>query len=157
MSAVTDPVVGSYETKVSIREEDAGAIVAIVKKLASSWAEGDAAALSELYAVDALVALPGDVFLRGRSEIRDWMADALDGKWKGTQVLGVPLEIRYLTDDTIVMFSQGGAYKPGESEVSVDDAIRGLWVFAKKNGEWTISAYENTPVRATIPLAQAGR
>ncbi|MFI0369912.1 SgcJ/EcaC family oxidoreductase [Actinomadura sp. 1N219] len=154
---ISTSAVRSYETKISVRQEDAAAILSIVKRLAASWGDSDADTLAKLYADDALVALPGDVFLRGRGEIRDWMAGAFGGKWKGTQVLGVPLELRYLGDGLIVMFSHGGAYKPGAAEVTADDSIRGLWVFAERDGEWTIVAYENTPVRATIPLAQAGR
>jgi uncharacterized protein (TIGR02246 family) len=105
---------------------------------------------------DATVALPGDTYLRGRQAIRDWMARAFEGKWRGTRVLGRPLEIKYVNDDIIVMFSQGGAYRPGETEVSADDAIRGMWVFTRQGPGWTIIAYENTPVRATIPLSGAG-
>jgi uncharacterized protein (TIGR02246 family) len=156
MAATTTPTVRTYEAEISIRENDAAAVISIVKSLSASWAKGDADTLSRLYAEDATVALPGDTYLRGRRAIRDWMARAFEGKWRGTRVLGQPLEIKYVNDDIIVMFSQGGAYRPGETEVSADDAIRGMWVFARQGPGWTISAYENTPVRATIPLSGVG-
>ena len=156
MAATTTPTVRTYEAEISIRENDAAAVISIVKSLSASWAKGDADTLSRLYAEDATVALPGDTYPRGRRAIRDWMARAFEGKWRGTRVLGQPLEIKYVNDDIIVMFSQGGAYRPGETEVSADDAIRGMWVFARQGPGWTISAYENTPVRATIPLSGVG-
>lgn len=134
------------------KTDDEQALRSIVQSLATSWASNDADTLSRLYAEDASVVLPGDTYLRGREQIRTWMASAFEGKWKGTHVLGVPLELRYLNNDIIVMISQGGAYQPGATEVSPDDAIRGMWVFTRAGDGWTITAYENTPVRAAIPI-----
>lgn len=139
-------------TSAPIAVEDEAALRSVVQRLAKSWAQNDADALSELYAEDATVVLPGDTYLKGRPQIRSWMASAFAGKWKGTHVLGMPMEIRYIRDDVCLMISQGGAYGPGASEVSADDAIRGIWVFVKRGKDWIITAYENTPVRATIPV-----
>lgn len=139
----------------SVRPEDAAALQGIVKSLSESWARQDADTLAQLYAEDASVVLPGDTYLKGRQAIRDWMANAFATKWNGTQVLGLPLELRYASSDVCVMVSQGGAYRPGASEVSVDDAIRGMWVFLRRETGWTITAYENTPLRAVIPIPTA--
>jgi uncharacterized protein (TIGR02246 family) len=133
------------------------ALRAVVQSLATSWALGDADTLSDLYAEDASVVLPGDTYLKGRPAIRAWMKAAFDGKWKGTHVLGIPVEMNYVRDDVCVLISQGGAYKPGATEVSVDDAIRGLWVFVREDSGWTIAAYENTPLRAPIAIPGASR
>lgn len=150
--ATASPTVMRIAPNFSIRDEDGAALLAIVRRLSASWANNDADTLSQLYAEDASVVLPGDTYLKGRPAIRDWLAAAFEGKWKGTHVLGVPLEIRYINDETIVMVSHGGAYRAGASEVSVDDAIRGMWLFIKQGAEWVITAYENTPVQATIPI-----
>lgn len=142
---------------IAVRQDDADAIRDIVRRLATAWAHNDADTLSLLYDEQATVALPGDVYLKGRQEIRDWLAEAFDTKWKGTHVLGMPLEIRYVRDDICVMFSHGGAYLPGAAEVPVEHAIRGFWLFIKYDTGWTIDAYENTPVQATIPIPDAAR
>ncbi len=36
-------------------------------------------------------------------------------KWKGTDCLGQPLELKQLSDDIVVLSSQGGAYQPATS------------------------------------------
>jgi uncharacterized protein (TIGR02246 family) len=156
MTIIDPPIALPRAVSVSVSAEDAAAVREIVTTLAKSWAQNDADTLAGLYAEDATVALPGDTYLKGRPEIRAWMAAAFEGKWKGTHVLGIPLEIRYV-NDIILMFSHGGAYQPGASEVSVDDSIRGIWVFTRQGSGLTIAAYENTPVRATIPIPDAAR
>jgi uncharacterized protein (TIGR02246 family) len=144
-----DPMTSSTAT---VTDTDVGAIKAIVRRLAESWAAGDADTLAGLYAEDATVVLPGNPPARGREAIRQFMAGALAGKWKDTHVLGVPLELKPIREDVVVLVSEGGAYQPGTSAVSDSDAIRGLWVFVKQDDEWTIAAYENTPVGQPIPL-----
>lgn len=140
----------------AVRPDDAAAVQEIVRRITMSWNENDADSLCTVYADDASVVLPG-AQLKGQKNIREWMAQAFDGKWKGTHVIGQPLELRYLRDDVLLMISQGGAYLPGSSEVPVENAIRGIWVFIKENGEWTITGYGNTPVRAPIPLPDTHR
>jgi uncharacterized protein (TIGR02246 family) len=157
MTTIDSPTVLPRTASFSITAEDAAAVREIVTTLASSWARNDADTLAQLYAEDANVVLPGDTYLKGRAEIRDWMGAAFEGKWRGTHVLGVPLEIRYVAEGVCLMISHGGAYQPGASEVSVDDAIRGIWVLVRQGSGWTIAAYENTPVRATIPIPDAAR
>jgi uncharacterized protein (TIGR02246 family) len=135
----------------AVRPEDAAAVHEIVQRLTVAWDAGDADALSGVYAEDASIILPG-AHLRGRPAIRDWMAAAFDGKWKGTQVLGQPLELRYLADGLMMLISQGGAYPPGATEVPVEHAIRGIWLFAKQGTRWIVTAYGNTPAHTAIPL-----
>lgn len=158
MTAPTAPKARPRTPVISIRPDDAMAIKDIVRRLSAAWADNDADTLSLLYAEQATVALPGgDVYLKGRKEIRDWLAEAFETKWKGTHVLGMPLEIRYIRDDIIVMFSHGGAYLPGAAEVPVEHAIRGFWLFLKYDTGWIIDAYENTPVEATIAIPDETR
>ncbi|GAB3971221.1 SgcJ/EcaC family oxidoreductase [Plantactinospora veratri] len=139
-----------------VRPEDEKAVRDIVARITGAWNENNADELSTVYSEDASIVLPG-AHLKGRPAIRDWMAEAFDGKWKGTHVLGAPLELRYIRDDVMLLLSQGGAYPPGATEVPVEHAIRGIWVFVKQDGEWTITGYGNTPVRAPIPLPDGPR
>jgi uncharacterized protein (TIGR02246 family) len=135
----------------TVRPEDAAAVREAVKRITVTWQQQDAEKFAEVYAEDATVVLPG-VFLKGRAEIRDAMAEQFQGKWKGTQVLGQPLEMRYLGEGMLLLVSEGGAYPAGATEVSIDHAIRGFWFFVKRDSQWLVHAYGNTPAQKTIPL-----
>ncbi|MBV1856328.1 SgcJ/EcaC family oxidoreductase [Catellatospora tritici] len=138
-----------------VSAEDKASVLKFIQKITESWNANEAEPLCEVYADDASVVLPGAI-LKGRPAITDWMAAAFAGKWKGTHVLGHPLEYRYIRDDVLLVVSHGGAYMPGDTEVPVHFAIRGMWVFIKDNpdDEWIITAYANTPVYATIELPE---
>lgn len=134
-----------------VRAEDAAAFQEIIQRLTASWQANDPDTLSMCYSEDASIILPG-AHLKGRTAIREFMAQALATKWKGTHVYGVPLEMRYLSEDVALLISHGGAYPPGATEVPEEHAIRGLWIFGKQDGRWIITSYGNTPVRAPIPM-----
>lgn len=137
-----------------IKAEDKAAIIEIVQRITDAWKEQDPSVLSTVYTEDVSIVLPG-AHLKGRAACEEWMGQAFATKWKDTEVLGQPLEMRYLKDDVILMLSHGGAYAPGSKEVSVEHAIRGIWVFIKQDGKWIITGYGNTPVRGTIPIPGA--
>jgi uncharacterized protein (TIGR02246 family) len=140
----------------AIRPEDGAAVQEIIQRITLGWNANDADSMSTVYAEDASVALPGAT-IKGRPAIREWMAAAFAGKWKGTHVLGSPEELRYISDDVMLLVSKGGAYPPGATEVPVEHAIRGMWFFVKRNDEWLVHAYTNTPVQQTIPLPDSHR
>lgn len=139
-----------------VRPEDAAAVKELVQRITVSWAEGDADTLVTVYSQDASIVLPGAT-LKGRPEARDWMAQAFAGKWKNTKVLGSPKELRYISEDMMLLVSEGGAYPPGATEVPVEHAIRGMWLFIRCDGQWLIHAYANTPVGNSIPLPDSVR
>ena len=135
----------------AVRQEDAEAVRGVVQKITASWRDQDAGRMAEVYAEDATIVLPG-TYLKGRAAIRDAMAAQFQGKWNGTQVLGKPLELRYLGEDMILLVSEGGAYPPGATEVPLEHAIRGFWFFVKRDSRWLVHAYGNTPAQQTFPL-----
>lgn len=135
----------------TVRPEDLAAVQALIAQITTAWNANDAEALCTVYAEDASVVLPGAI-LKGRPDTEAWMAGAFEGKWKGTHVLGHPIELRYIREDIMLLISHGGAYYPGDEEVPERFAIRGIWVFVKNDGEWLIHGYGNTPVFDTIPL-----
>jgi uncharacterized protein (TIGR02246 family) len=146
----------SPEITSSVSTADEAAVRAIIERITVAWNANDAASLCTVYADDASIVLPGAI-LKGRPAIEEWMAGAFDEKWKGTHVLGHPIELRYIRDDIMLLTSHGGAYLPGDTEVPVHFAIRGIWMFIKSDGEWLIHGYGNTPVYDTIPLPETHR
>ena len=137
----------------NVAPEDVAAMSDVVARITAAWNANDAATLCAVYADDATVVLPGAI-LKGREAIEKWMTEAFEGKWKGTHVLGHPLELRYLAEDVMGLASHGGAYNPGDTEVPTHFAIRGAWVFIKRDGEWLVHFYANTPVYDTIVLPE---
>jgi uncharacterized protein (TIGR02246 family) len=92
--------------------------------------------------------LPG-VFRKGRDEIRSFMAAAFAGPYEGTRVSGQPLQIKHLGETAALVITQGGVSPAGAAEVPQDQQIRATWVVVRQGTDWFITAYQNTPTRAT--------
>lgn len=129
-------------------DADAGAIAALTQQVSTAWAKGDADTFADVFVEDGTMILAG-CFCRGKDEIRDYMAKAFAGPYKGTQVTGTPLGIRALGPDVAILLSDGGIIAAGEDEVSEDSAIRASWTAARQDdGSWLLAAYQNTPRNA---------
>ena len=139
-----------------VRPKDADAVRELVRRIVAAWREQNAEKFSLVYAPDASVILPGGV-AKGRAEIRTYMAEAFRGKWQGTEVLGVPRELRYLDEagQVVLLVSEGGAYPSGAAEVPAENAIRAMWFFVKRGGEWAVDSYANTPLGRVVPVPVA--
>ncbi len=137
-----------------VKPADQAAVLELVQRVVKSWKAHDANTLSSVYTDDVSMILPG-VHVKGRDTVEKFMTEAFASKWKGTEVIGVPLELRYLSDDVIMLLSQGGAYPPGSKEVPETGAIRAMWIFVKHGDGWAIAAYGNTPTLAAFPIPGA--
>lgn len=125
-------------------DSDAGAIAALTQKLVAGWANGDADSIADLFVEDGTLILAG-TFCNGREEVRDYFTKAFEGKYQGTQVTGTPISIRPLGPDTAILLSQGGVLEAGETEVSAAAAIRASWLVVRRDAQWQLAAYQNTP------------
>ncbi|MDM4719647.1 SgcJ/EcaC family oxidoreductase [Micromonospora sp. WMMA1363] len=119
-------------------------IASLTQKVMAAWAYHDADGFADLFVEDGTMILAG-VYRNGREEIREYLTEAYQGRYKGTQVTGKPLSVRSLGPDSAVLLSYGGVLEPGESEVSSRGAVRASWVVVKRDGEWRLAAYQNTP------------
>jgi uncharacterized protein (TIGR02246 family) len=119
------------------------AVAAVTQRVVSAWAAHDATAFAQVFAADATLVLPG-LFRKGREEIRAHMSAAFKGPYKGTQVTGAPLDLRFLGRNVAVIVTQGGVLAPGETEVAGARAIRATWVVVKRDGHWQLAAYHNS-------------
>jgi len=126
-------------------DADAAAIAALTQKVVAAWAYQDADTFASVFADDGTMILAG-VYCEGRDQVRAHMAEAFEGRYKGTQVTGKPISIRFLGPDTAILLSQGGVLQAGETEVSEDSAIRASWLAVRQDdGQWRLAAYQNTP------------
>jgi uncharacterized protein (TIGR02246 family) len=132
------------ETPAQLSDGDKVAIASLTQRVIAAWAYQDADAFAEVFTEDGTMILPG-LYRKGRAEIRDYMATAFAGIYKGTQVTGKPLDMRPLGRDAAVLLSLGGVLQPGDSEVSAAEAIRAAWVVVKNDGQWQLAAYQNSP------------
>ncbi|ONI89740.1 DUF4440 domain-containing protein [Saccharothrix sp. ALI-22-I] len=129
---------------------DQAAIAALTQKVIAAWAYHDADAFAGVFTEDGTMILPG-VYKKGRDEIRAFLVESFAGNYKGTQVTGRPLEIRFFTPDSGVLITQGGVLGPGETEVSDAQSIRASWTVVKRDGSWHLASYQNTPAKHQLP------
>lgn len=133
----------SLQDAPSTSDEQRAAAAKAPQRIVAAWADNDADAFAAACTEDATMLLPGDVYLKSREEIREFMATAYAGPYKGTRVTGQPINLKFLGDDVGVVITQGGVLMPGETEVSREQAIRATWVLRKRGDDWLVSAYHN--------------
>jgi uncharacterized protein (TIGR02246 family) len=134
-------------------EADQAAIAALTQKVVASWAYQDAEGFASVFVDDGTMILAG-CYCEGRAEIESYMAEAFTGRYKGTQVVGKPLSMRFLSKDIAILLSLGGVLESGATEVDRDSAIRASWLAARQDdGQWRLVAYQNTP---RYPAATGG-
>ncbi|WP_194919633.1 SgcJ/EcaC family oxidoreductase [Catenulispora rubra] len=131
-------------TSQTLTEQDRAAAAAVPARIIEAWARNDAAAFGEIFTEDGTMILPG-VFRQGREEISAFMAEAFTTFLKGTRVTGAPIAIKPLGADTVLLITAGGVLHAGDKEVTAERAIRASWLLARRDGEWLLTAYQNSP------------
>lgn len=137
-----DQLASYYGKFTSPREKEA---LSVPLQLVAAWSRNDAAAVADVFVEDGVMILPGDVYKRGREEIRAFMAAAYAGPFKGTGVTGHPVDVRFVADDVAVVRTHGGPLAPGATEIAPELAVRSTWVLVKRDDKWSLAAYQNSP------------
>jgi uncharacterized protein (TIGR02246 family) len=131
------------------RTADEAAIQAVLVDSYKAWEAGDADGMVADYTTDATAILPGSL-RDGRDAIRESMALAFEGPLKGSSTVNKQLSIRFLGRDAAVVISESGILFAGQTEVPDAGKVNATWVFEKRDGQWLIAAYHNSPVLAPV-------
>jgi uncharacterized protein (TIGR02246 family) len=85
-----------------------------------------------------------------RDAVRENMALAFEGPLKGSSTYNKQLSLRFVGRDAAIVVSESGILFAGETEVPDTDTgkVNATWVFEKRDGQWLIAAYHNSPVLA---------
>jgi uncharacterized protein (TIGR02246 family) len=129
------------------RAQDEAAIQAVLDDSYNAWEAGDADGMVARYTGDATAIMTGS--LRGsRDGIRESMALGFAGPLKGSSTSNKQVSLRFVGRDAAIVVSESGILFAGETEVPDTRKVNATWVFEKRDGQWLIAAYHNSPVLA---------
>ena len=131
----------------SDRAQDEAAIQAVLVDSYKAWETGDADGMVANYTADATAIMPGSL-RDSRDVIRGSMASAFAGPLKDTSTWNKQLSIRFVGRDAAIVVSESGILFPGQTKVPDAAKVNATWVFEKRDGQWLIAAYHNSPARA---------
>jgi uncharacterized protein (TIGR02246 family) len=130
------------------RAEDVAAIQAVLVDSYKAWEAGDADGMVANYTADATAIMTGSL-RDSRDVIRQNMALGFAGPLKGSSTYNKRLSIRFLGRDGAIVINESAILFAGETEVTDDShKVNATWVFEKREGQWLIAAYHNSPVLA---------
>ncbi len=126
-------------------DADRRAVLSVIKAVYVAWEANDADEFVAVYLDDATVVQPG-IYKKDREEIRSTMAAAFGGPLKGSRVIDTPQDVRFVNDETAIVVSEGGIIFAGETTCPPDRMVRATWTVAKRDGQWSVAAYHNSPL-----------
>ncbi len=129
------------------RAEDAAAIQAVLVDSYKAWEAGDADGMVANYTADATAIMTGSL-RDSRDAIRDNMALAFAGPLKDTSTYNKQLSLRFVGRDAAIAVSESAIMLAGQTEVPDAAKVNATWVFERRDGQWLIAAYHNSPVLA---------
>ncbi len=129
------------------RAADVAAIKAVLVDSYKAWEAGDAVGMVADYTADATAIMTGSL-RDSRDVIRDGMALAFAGPLKDTSTYNKQLSLRFIGSDAAIVVSESGILFAGQTEVPDAAKVNATWVLEKRDGQWLIAAYHNSPVLA---------
>jgi len=129
------------------RAEDQGAIEDVLVDSYNAWKAGDANGMVANYTSEATAIMTGSL-RDNRDVIRENMALAFEGPLKGSSTYNKQLSLRFVGRDAAIVVSESGILFAGETELPETRKVNATWVFERRDGQWLIAAYHNSPVVA---------
>jgi len=132
------------------RAEDQAAIQAVLDASYDAWKAGDADAMVADYTEDATAIMTGSL-RESRDMIRENMALAFAGPLRDTSTFNNQRSLRFVGENAAIAVSESGILFAGQTEVPDAAKVNATWVLEKRDGQWLIAAYHNSPVLTTAP------
>ena len=132
------------------RAHDEAAIQAVLVESYKAWEAGDADGMVADYTPDATAIMPGSL-RDSRDVIRHTMAVAFEGPLKGSSTYNQLVSLRFVGRDAAIVVSESGILFGGATEVPDAGKVNATWVFEKRDDQWLIAAYHNSPMLAPAP------
>jgi uncharacterized protein (TIGR02246 family) len=129
------------------RAQDRAAIEAVLIDSYQAWEAGDAAGMVANYTEDATAIMTGSL-RDSRDVIRESMALGFAGPLKGSSTLSKQLSLRFVGSDAAIVVSESGILFAGDTEIADTGKVNATWVLEKRDGQWLIAAYHNSPLLA---------
>ncbi|MER5353157.1 SgcJ/EcaC family oxidoreductase [Kitasatospora sp. NPDC002551] len=126
------------------RAEDVAAIEAVLADSYKAWEAGDADRMVANYTEDATAIMTGS-FRDSRDVIRENMAFAFAGPLKGSSTSNKQISLRFLGQDAAILVSESAILFGGQTEAPEEGKVTATWVLEKRDGQWLIAAYHNSP------------
>ena len=117
---------------------------ALYRQILAAWNAADAAAFGALFREDGEVIGFDGSRMAGQRVIRDELtaifADHATGRY-----VGIPRDVRPLGADAGILHARSGVVPAGATEAQPDlNAVQSL-VAERRNGDWRVVLYQNTP------------
>jgi uncharacterized protein (TIGR02246 family) len=141
-SAMSQP---SDQTQESL-SIDGIAVSNLYRGLLESWNKRSASDFAALFFEDGSVVGFDGSQMNGRAEIESTLSQIFSDH-ETNPYIGKIKEVRLLTPDTAVLRAIGGMIPAGQSDINPAlNTIQSLTA-AKKEGQWNIALYQNTPAQ----------
>ncbi|MDG4766928.1 SgcJ/EcaC family oxidoreductase [Solwaraspora sp. WMMD406] len=128
-------------------DPDERAALTVPMRIQAAWAANDADAFADLFAENGSLLMRDDQ-LTSREEIREFMSKAFAGPHRGARVKGWPIEITFLSDEAVMVVTEGGIIHAGESDIAPENLIRACWVIAKRpDGRLELMSHQSSPIK----------
>jgi uncharacterized protein (TIGR02246 family) len=127
--------------------DDKAAIRSLYQQLMDGWNAASGYAFAAPFEEDGdLVGFDG-THIKGRQEIASFHQHLFDMFLKGSRLIGKVRSMRFLTSNVAVMHAVGGTVMAEQSDLEPERNSVQTLVAVKRNGKWSLAAFQNT--RAT--------
>ncbi|MCJ8010417.1 SgcJ/EcaC family oxidoreductase [Paenibacillus sp. KQZ6P-2] len=131
-------------------QEDLKDISALFAKLSEAWNKGDGELYGSCFTEDAEYVTFMGQHLKGRKQIADVHQMLFAGPLKGTVLVSsatTDLQPRFITPDVAVVIAIGEARLAVPAQDSNDRGSINTNVIVKQNGEWKLTAFQNSRIQ----------
>lgn len=134
-------------------EQDEAAIRDVVKRVEAGWNAGDGEAFAAPFAEDADYVIVNGRHEKGRATIAEGHKYIFSTIYKGSNNTYTVEDVRFLRPDVAVAHVHH-VLKYHDGETTHEVQARSTWVLTKNGDEWTIAAFQNTPIMQHVASAQ---